>query len=208
MPAKRQLETDEVIDLPNPRIAGKVSVEEALQSRRSVRSYSKAALTPAEVGQLLWAAQGMTRRDGGRTAPSAGALYPLEVYLVVGEVESLAPGIYKYRPRKHALDQVAEGDRRGELAAAALDQDCLRKGAAAIVIAGVCERTARKYGERADRYVHLEAGHAVQNMHLQAVSLQLGTVEVGAFDDERIRQVMTMERQEQPLAIMPFGRIK
>lgn len=197
-----------MIELPEPKSVGTVSVEEALQSRRSVRSYSKAALTLPEASQLLWAAQGMTRRDGGRTAPSAGALYPLEVYLVAGDVEDLPPGIYKYRPREHGLDRIAEGDKRADLAAAALDQDCLRKGAAAIVIAGVYERTARKYGQRAVRYVHLETGHAVQNMHLQAASLNLGTVEVGAFDDERIKQVMTMKPQQQPLAIMPFGRIK
>lgn len=120
-PANRQLETDEVIELPEPKSVGTVSVEEALQSRRSVRSYSKAGLTLPEASQLLWAAQGMTRRDGGRTAPSAGALYPLEVYLVAGDVEDLPPGIYRYRPREHDLVQTEEGEKRGELAAAALD---------------------------------------------------------------------------------------
>lgn len=204
----QQVEADAVVKLPQPKRDGKIPLEEALQSRRSVRSYSARPLTLAEVGQLLWAAQGVTSRDGKRTAPSAGALYPLEVHLVAGNVEDLPPGVYRYRPREHDLVQTAEGDKRGDLAAAALDQSCVKSAASAIVFAAVYERTARKYGDRAVRYAHIEVGHAAQNVCLQAAALQLGTVPVGAFDDERVGTVLMLKADERPLYIMTLGGIK
>jgi SagB-type dehydrogenase family enzyme len=142
-----------------------------------------------------------------RTAPSAGALYPLEVYLVVGQVEQLPAGIYKYRPQGHELVQISIGDKRHSLAAAALGQGCVERGVVDIVLAAVYQRTARKYGERAARYVHQETGHAAQNIYLQAVSLGLGTVAVGAFDDAEVRKILLMETDEYPLCIMPVGRV-
>ncbi|MEM3389547.1 MAG: SagB/ThcOx family dehydrogenase, partial [Thermoproteota archaeon] len=157
--------------LPEPRYESEVSVEEALLKRRSVREYARSSLTLQEVSQLLWAAQGVTDPQGLRTAPSAGALYPLEVYLIVGEVESLAPGVYKYVPDGHEIIRVLDGDKRVSLAEAALGQAWVRNAAVDIVIASVYERTTRKYGERGIRYVHLEAGHAAQNICLQAVAL-------------------------------------
>ena len=201
-------EGKEVIRLPEPRSDSKVSVEAALRKRRSVREYLNEPLTLGEVSQLLWAAQGITSTEGLRTAPSAGALYPLEVYLVVGRVQNLSKGTYKYRPQRHELVRVAEGDNRSHLASGALDQSCIRDGAAVVVFAAVHERTTKKYGQRGMRYVHMEVGHAAQNVYLQAVSLNLGTVVVGAFDDNDVRKTMGMPKEEQPLCLMPVGRIK
>lgn len=198
----------DMLRLPEPRIQSPVSVEEALRRRRSIRSYSADALTLAEVSQLLWSAQGETDRRNRRTAPSAGALYPLEIYLVAGNVAGLDKGVYKYRPKQHALVRRASGDKRITLAAAAMLQTWLRKAPAVIVLAAVEVRTTRKYGKRGVRYVHMEAGHAGQNVSLQAVTLGLGTVTVGAFSDTKVKQILDMEDDEHPLYLMPVGRIK
>lgn len=195
-----------LIPLPEPRRASPTSVEEALAQRRSVRDYRDEPLTLAELGQLLWAAQGITDPAGFRTAPSAGALYPLELYVVAGNVESLPPGVYRYSPRQHALAHLAEGDRRNALAGAALGQGAVREGAAVLVFAAIYARTTGKYGERGIRYVHMEAGHASQNVYLQAVALGLGTVTIGAFYDDRVKNVVGMADDEQPLYLMPVGR--
>jgi SagB-type dehydrogenase family enzyme len=181
-------EQPEVIKLPEPRYDSQTSVERALQQRRSVRDYLDEPLTLAEVSQLLWAAQGITDPNGFRTAPSAGALYPLELYLVVGNMTDLAKGVYKYHSQQHELVKVSQEDQRRALAAAALGQSCVADGAVSIVIAAVYERTMRKYGQRGVRYVHIEVGHTAQNIYLQAVSLNLGTVIVGAFDDDRVQK--------------------
>ncbi len=200
-------EAGDTIILPEPCDSGEISVEEALLERRSIRNYKNEAMTLTEVSQLLWAAQGITHPGGYRTAPSAGALYPLEVYVVAGNVDGLRPGIYKYRPQGHELEKVAEGDVRADLCAAALDQECIEDGAAVLVFAAVYERTTRKYGERGEQYVHMEVGHAAQNVHLQAVSLGLGTVVVGAFDDDGVERLLQMQDDERALYIMPVGRV-
>jgi len=195
-----------VIKLPEPRQDSKTSVESALRRRRSVREFRKESLTLAEVSQLLWAAQGITDPEGKRTAPSAGALYPLEVFLVAGGQDELPAGVYRYRPQGHDLIPVVQGDRRAKLAAAALEQDWLNDAPATIVIAAVYERTVRKYKQRAERYVHMEVGHVAQNVHLQAVALELGTVVVGAFDDAEVKRVLTLAANEEPLCLMPAGK--
>ncbi len=194
------------LKLPEPRRSGRCSLEEALSQRRSVREYAGSPATLAEVAQLLWAAQGITAPEGRRSAPSAGALYPLEIYVVSGQVEGLAPGVYKYLPAAHALRQVAEGDRRRDLAPAALEQSCVREAPLVLVLAGVYARTSVKYGSRAPRYVHMEAGHAAQNVCLQATALALGSVPVGAFEDARVRRVAGLEEGEEPLYLLPVGR--
>jgi len=196
----------DTLALPQPRRASQVSVEEALARRRSVRQYPDEPLTLAEVSQLLWAAQGITSERGYRTAPSAGALYPLEVYVVAGNVADLPDGIYRYRSSVHGLIKVAEGDKRGDLCAAARGQASVRDAAAVIVFAAVYERTTAKYGERGIRYVHIEVGHAAQNVFLQAVALDLGAVVVGAFSDEAVKRVVNMNENEQPLYLMPVGK--
>ena len=192
--------------LPGPQYDGKVSLEESLLKRRSIRSYTGQPLTLQEVSQLLWAAQGITEAGGLRTAPSAGALYPLELYVVVGDVQDLTPGVYRYQPDGHQLTKIMDGDRRGELASAALEQGCVKEGAAAFVFAAVYERTTGKYGERGIRYVHIEVGHAAQNLCLQATALGLGAVTVGAFSDEQVTRVINLPEEEQPLYIVPVGR--
>lgn len=194
------------IELPSPRYESDVSVEEALHKRRSVRDFAQKPLTLGEVSQLLWSAQGITDREGLRTAPSAGALYPLEVFIVVGNVEDLPEGVYRYISPKHELRRMGEKDQRKALGRAALWQSCIADGAAVIVFAAVYERTTRKYGQRGVRYVHLEAGHAAQNVYLQAQSLDLATVVVGAFKDDKVRDVLGLSEEEQPLYLMPVGR--
>jgi len=196
------------IKLPSPKFEGEVSVEEAILRRRSVREYLDEPLTISDVAQLLWAAQGITEPTRKfRAAPSAGALYPLETYVAVGRVEGLEEGVYKYNPYKHTIIKMLDVDVRGELAKAALGQRWVERAAIDMIITAVYERTTRKYGGRGIRYVHLEAGHAAQNIYLQAVSLKLGTVVVGAFHDETVREILKLPKNESPIYIIPVGKI-
>ncbi len=196
----------QVVSLPDPERDGGVSLERALSARESVREFTSSPLTLGEVSQLLWSAQGETRRDGGRTTPSAGALYPLEIYVVVGAVENLETGIYRYRPERHDLLAVGVGDHRSQLASAALRQSWMRDAAIMIVVAARYARTTGKYGERGRKYVHMEVGHTAQNVYLQATALGLGTTFVGAFDDNEVKGIMGLPAVEHPLGIMPVGR--
>lgn len=194
------------VPLPAPRLTGELSVEAALKERRSRRRYAADPLTLAEVSQLLWAAQGTTDEIGNRTAPSAGGLFPLEVYLVAGEVAELSPGIYSYRPASHDLEAFATGDRRDDLATAAFGQSFGGLAPVAIVIAAVERRVALQYGQRAPRYVHMEVGAAAENVHLQAEALGLATVMIGAFNEAAVKAMLALPREEEPLLIMPVGR--
>lgn len=191
--------------LPAPSWVGTLSLEEALSQRRSVREYAKDPLSLKDVSQLLWAAQGVTGMTGLRTAPSAGALYPLEVLLVAGDVDGLIPGVYHYVPGPHEVRMIRQGDVRNEIAIAGLNQSALREAPATIVIAGVFSRTTSKYGERGIQYVWMEAGHASQNVYLQAEALGLGTVAIGAFSDDQVRQILLLDTFEEPLYLMPVG---
>ena len=196
------------IRLPEPVYRGNVSVEEALFRRRSIRDYSNEPLRVEEVSQLLWAAQGITDSTYGlRTAPSAGALYTIEIYIIVGEVEGLESGIYRYNPHEHELTATSSKDVRGELSESALGQEWVSKAPMDIVICAVYSRVTGKYGNRGNRYVHMEAGHVAQNVYLQAVSLNLGTVVVGAFFDDKVQRVIGARESEIPLYIMPVGKI-
>lgn len=195
------------IPLPERRDAGQLPVEAAIFQRISRRSYTPAPLTIAEVGQMLWAAGGVGV-DGvtgaTRTAPSAGATYPLELYLVAGDVVGLSPGVFRYNWYTHSLEPVREGDIRAELARAALGQEMVAQAPATIVIAAYFPRTTRRYGDRGLRYVYMEAGFAAQNIHLQVESLELGTVAIGAFDDAVVKRTLRIEHD--PLLLMPVGR--
>ena len=197
---------DEVIKLPPPRAGSDFSLEKALSIRRSVREYTDEPLSLSDLSQLLWAAQGIVGPGELRTAPSAGATYPLEVYVAAGRVSGLTSGTYKYRPLEHALTRIREGDVLPELARAALGQSCVETAAAAIALAGVYERTTGVYGRRGIRYVDNEIGHAAQNVHLQAVALGFGTVPVGAFDDEAVARALGLSGGEKPLYLIPVGR--
>lgn len=194
------------IELSMHQASGDVSVEEALRKRRSVREYSRKPLRLGEVSQLLWAGQGLTDPRGLRTAPSAGALYPLELYVAIRNVERVPSGVYWYNPLEHKLIRTVQGDVRDELTAAALWQAWIGEGAIVIAFGAVYQRTTVKYGERGIRYVHIEVGHAAQNVFLQAVSLDLKAVVVGAFNDRRVQRILNMSEEELPLLLMPVGR--
>jgi len=199
----------EIIQLPTPRYDGDTSVEKALLQRRSVRSYKKDLLTVSDISQILWAAQGITEKSYGlRTAPSAGALYPLELYLVAANVDELKPGIYKYIPQDHTIKRINDGDKRIAISNAALKQDAIEISSAIIIIAAVVEQTAVKYGNRAERYIHFEVGAVGQNIYLQSVSLGLGTLMIGAFKDNALKKVLGLPNSENPYAIMPLGNIQ
>jgi SagB-type dehydrogenase family enzyme len=195
----------ELVSLPPPARAGEVSFEVALDSRQSVRMFSPDPLTLTELSQLLWAAQGLTRPGGFRTTPSAGALYPLEIRVVAGNVEGLMPGVYQYHPSGHHLALIGKGDLREDLSGAGLGQSAIRDAPATLVISAVPSRPTGKYGGRGVRYVHMEAGHASQNIYLQAASRGLGTVAIGAFHDDQVREILLMDTGEEPLYLMPVG---
>jgi len=195
------------IALPPPRHKSDISLEETLLHVKSVRRYSDQALNLSQLSQLLWAAQGVKSAAGKRTAPSAGATYPMEVYAVVGNVEGVASGIYKYDPFNHKLRKMQDGDFRQDLSLAASDQRFIARAPLNMVIAAVYERTTGRYGQRGIRYVDMEAGHAAQNVCLQAVALGLGTVVAGAFDDDEVAAVLKLPDNEKPLYIIPVGGI-
>lgn len=198
-------QSSEMFELPSPSLKSDSSLEQLLAQRRSIRDYSDTALSIAEVGQLLWAAQGITNTQGYRTAPSAGALYPLELYLVTARVTGLARGVYHYQPRHHRLEKTSD-DVLDELSRSALSQSCVKQAAAVIILAAVYQRTTKKYGKRGRRYVHMEVGHAAQNIFLQSGALNLATVTVGAFDDVAVARALHIPDDVQPLLLMPIGR--
>lgn len=190
----------EVTALPEPSTEGPLSLEGALLRRRSVRDFSPEQLSTSEISQLLWAAQGITHSRGFRTAPSAGALYPLELYVV------LEGGVFHYDPRAHNLTAVSVGDLRSNLYRVSLRQEAILNAPMILVVTAVFSRTESKYGRaRSPRYVHLEAGHAAQNTLLQAVSLGLGAVPIGAFEDIRVQEVLGLPADHEPLYLIPIG---
>jgi len=197
---------DEAFALPAARVDRSMTVERALALRRSVREFAPDALPLSAVSQLLWAAQGVTDPKGHRTAPSAGALYPVETYVVVGRVSELRPGVYRYDPLAHRLLLESEGDARPAVVKATHRQAWVADASVIVVLAAVYERTERKYGERAARYVHMEVGHAAQNVYLQAGALGLGTTMVGAFDDEKLARALGLPAQHCPLGLLPIGK--
>ena len=197
-----------MIKLPQPQTDGEMSVEYAISKRRSRRTFCSKPISLAETGQLLWAGQGITGKRGHRAAPSAGALYPLELYVVAELVDSLDNGIYHYLPDGHSLKQICAGDFHQELAEAALQQTSVAKCSAIFVLSGIKERTSKKYGRRAVQYIMIEAGHTGQNISLQAETLNLGTVVIGAFDDEKIKELLKMPPEEQPISLMPVGHLQ
>jgi SagB-type dehydrogenase family enzyme len=194
------------VTLPEPRRDSAYSLERAFAERRSVREFERAPLALAELAQLAWAAQGERGPGERRTAPSAGALYPLELFVVAGNVRDLAAGVHRYQPDRHRLVLVAEGDRRRALAGPAWGQTWIADAPAILLIAGIERRTTGKYGSRGVRYVHMEAGHAAQNVLLQAVALGLGATVVGAFSDAAVRDAAGLEAEAVPLCLVPVGR--
>jgi len=199
--ADSQANAPENMTLPSPDRSGGMTLNQALAARRSVREFSGERLSPAQLSQLLWAAQGITDSSGHRTAPSAGAKYPLELYVLLPE------GLYHYVAKNHQLVKTVDGDLHKPLAEAALAQESIFKAPAVFVISAVSARTQVRYGpDRTPRYVAMEAGHAAQNLLLQAVALGLGAVPVGAFKDDGVHKVLSLPADEAPLYLIPVGK--
>lgn len=189
----------ETIKLPKPKLKSSFSIEEAILKRRSVRSYSSRALTMDQISQLLWACQGITDAKGFRAAPSAGALYPLEIYLLNSD------GLYRYIPKSHQLQKMSVMNLKKDLARASHNQGFVEEAPVDIVICAVYERVASRYGERGIRYTDIEVGHAAENLHLQAVSMGLSSCPVGAFDDSAVSKILNLSDGEKAIYIVPVG---
>ncbi len=196
-----------MIKLPDVVTDGGMSLAQAIVKRRSVRSYADKPLSLFELSQLLWSAQGITNERGFRTAPSAGATFPLEMYVVVNNVETLDRGIYHYDPRDHMLEFLRADDVAEDLFRACLSQSMIIDGGAVLVFAAVFERTTSRYGARGERYVYNEIGHASQNVHLQAAALDLGTVVIGAYNDDQVEDILQLGDQLRVLYLMPVGKL-
>ena len=203
------------ITLPVFKTDGDISVEETLVNRRSRRNFQDKTISLEQLSQILWAAYGITLsipneadlRGGFRTTPSAGALYPLEVYVVIGNVEDIEPGLYKYIAQGHKIVRLIDGDIRDEFSEATLGQRMIKDAPVSIFYSAVFRRTTDRYGRRGNNYVYIELGHSAQNVYLQVEALGLGTVAVGAFNDSEVSRVMQLPPEEEPLYIMPVGYI-
>lgn len=188
-----------MIELPQPKPKGTVSVEETISKRRSIRNFQDKKLTPEQISQLLWAAQGITSKRGFRAAPSAGAIYPMEIYFIS------ADGLFRYIPQGHKIEKLQDGDLRIQLANAAYDQDFIASAGISVVICCDYAKIKWRYHARAVRYADMEAGHIAQNIHLQAVALGLGSVSVGAFSDSAVTKLLQLPKNLQPIYIIPVG---
>lgn len=198
------------IDLPEPDPHGETSVERAIATRASRRSFASSPITLEDASQLLWAAQGITHVHDGvklRAAPSAGATYPLVAYLEVasGSCPDLEAGLYRYEPAEHALEPTVESSIRDELTRAALDQEVVGEAPATIALAGDYERTRRQYPDHGRRYVHMEAGHVAENVQLLCEGRELNCCPVGAFDDADLADALSLPADLEALYLLPFG---
>lgn len=204
----KPMTNSKVIELPSPQTEGKVSVEKAIANRRSIRDFQDRSLGLQQISQLLWAGQGITGQSGEkRAAPSAGATYPMDLFLVVGtnSVEKINEGVYHYQPSAHQLKRIKASDIRKKLTSAALNQQWVNQAPVSVIVAADYERTTQKYRHHGKRYVHMEAGHIAENIYLQCESLKLGTVVVGAFDAQKVQSLMGIEKKRKPLYILPVG---
>jgi SagB-type dehydrogenase family enzyme len=188
------------VALPEPQRRGPVSVQEAIQARRSIRQFDPAPLRLDDIGQLLWSAQGVTSPDGRRAAPSAGASYPLELYATCEQ------GLFHYLPSEHALVKVLAEDVRAALAREGRADAFVARAPVTVAFAAVYERTTRRYGDRGIRYVHIDLGHAAENLHLQAEALGLASVALGAFSDAAVARVLHLPADQKPVYLIPVGR--
>ena len=189
-----------IVQLAEPRLKGQLSFEEALAKRRSVRQFTGQPLKPTEIGQLAWAGQGITEpKKGLRTAPSAGEIYPIELYFATQD------GLFVYRPQGHGLEQIFEQDVRGVLAAAASMQEAAVRAGGDIIVAGSARRLSAKFRDDARKYMLLEAGHIAQNIQLQAVCLDLGSVTVGGFDIKEVSRICKLPKELEPIYIICVG---
>jgi SagB-type dehydrogenase family enzyme len=198
--AQEESSESATVKLPPPKLDGSVSVEKALAQRRSIRTYKDEPLSLAQVSQILWAAQGITDPESGkRTAPSPMASYLLEIYLISGNVSGLPQGMYRYQPEGHELAAITKGDVKTKLLQAA-GQAPIGKAPAALIITGDSERS------RAPELMYLEAGHVGQNVYLQAVTLELGTVVMAGFKPDEVGKALNIPQAEKVIYIMPLGK--
>jgi SagB-type dehydrogenase family enzyme len=198
--------------LPSPSFEGTMILEQALAARRSTRTFKPEPISLDQLSQLLWAAQGVTGPDGRRNAPSAGTMFLLELCVLVGAVEQLQTGAYRYLAATHALERVSDRDLRAAVSEAAIGEQPWLEQAAAVVIMAANAREAldhfkdqRPLGQRGLRYANMEVGHASQNMYLQATTLGLGGVFVGGFDDDAIVQMQVLSVSHDPFGLMAIG---
>ena len=189
----------DIVNLPKPNHDGSMSLEQAITVRRSWREFSRQSLTLEQISQLAWSAQGQVAGSRYRTTPSAGATYPLELFVVTEE------GLFHYLLVKHALEKLSDQDLRSALAIAAWGQEFIEAAPLSLVFAAEFSRTTGRYGRRGVRYVYMEAGHAAQNVHLQAESLGLGSVAVGAFDDASVSKVLSLPNNLEPVYMVVVG---
>ncbi len=202
--------TVKAIKLPKPEYSG-LTVEEAIKKRRSVRSYSDKPLTQAQLSQLLFAAQGITYSKNDiekRSAPSSGATYPYEIYFVANRVDGLEKGIYHYLPAQHEIELVKKGDFVQKLVVICANQEFIAGAACCFILSAVPKRTVSVYGDRGYIYIFMEAGHISQNIYLEATSMNLGTVSVGAFNQDSMKGLLGLEGEESPIYVQPIGAIK
>ena len=192
----------EIITLSKPNQSGSMPLEQAIAARRSRRDFSPQPLALEQISQLAWAAQGQDANSGYRTAPSAGATYPLELFVVTSN------GLFRYLPAKHSLEKMTDQDLRGSLASAAWGQEFIQAAPLTLVFAAQFVRTTGHYGQRGIRYVYMEAGHAAQNVHLQAEALGLGSVAVGAFDDRSVSEALSLPANLEPLYMVVVGHYR
>ena len=204
----KQQRKGEGMKLPKPKMEGTISVEQAIRQRRTVRAFSPEILQLDHLSQLLWSAQGLTgKRRFKRAAPSAGALYPMDVYAVVGKnsVTEVEAGVYRYEPRPHGLALITGADLRDHVARAAISQMWMAEAPVNLVITAEYSRITGKYGNRGVRYALIEAGHIGQNLFLQAEALGLKAGIVGAFRDKELTGILQLPKSHEPLLIMPIG---
>jgi len=205
VPGISGLNRPETVELPDVKPGAPGSFSDLMHRRRSIRTFGQGSMTLDQVAKIVFAAQGSTRRGMYRTVPSAGGLYPLEVFIVAGPVKGLGPGVYKYRPEGHELEIIASGDHRKELAQQLYGQTWVAEAQTVVVICAVYERVTGKYGQRGVRYTHIEAGCAAQNISLEGINLGLGSTVVGAFSDREVGKVLKADEDEVPLIVMPVG---
>jgi SagB-type dehydrogenase family enzyme len=199
---------NQIIKLPEPKFKSSISIEEAINKRRSIRKFDDSPLEINEISQLLWAAQGINTSDGRRTVPSAGATYPLEIYLASRKINGLDKGLYKYNPQSHSLIPIKYGDIASDIANSTLQKNIIYSATAIFIITADFERTTSVYGSRGNIYVYFEVGHAAQNLSLQAVGLKIGSVMIGAFDEKELKRLLGLPINETPLYIIPCGKTK
>jgi SagB-type dehydrogenase family enzyme len=196
------------VSLPKPSSDGKVSLEKVIKERRTTRDFREKTLSLSHLSQLLWAAQGITDPTmGRRSTPSGGALYPLDIYVLVGEngVEKMDAGVYHYLPKEHSVSMISKGDRRREISTVSLSQMWMAKAPVIFIITAEYKRITGKYGERGVRYALIEVGHAGQNLFLEAEALGLGAGIVGAFSDPEVSRVAGLPSKHEPILLMPVG---